>query len=223
MRRLWAAACLMTALGGAGCSGRLMWVPYADPCATPYGPSGETIRDCPPQLALDDAQGSGPKSAPSCEPKAPKTVFVRGPQQHIVLERDCPKEKPKESAPKRPERSPERAPEAAPGAAQDVILVPRTVYVPYVAQTPTRAARLVTPAGFAQEPPPPTSEQNQQFSPKQDPPKKEDAPKTSAAAPTTTCPTDCPPTTIIEIRQMNERIDRLHRILERLCAPGQRP
>lgn len=218
MRRLCAVACLLTAIGGSGCTGRLMWVPYADNSAPADGsclPSDSAVQ-CAEPVHL---------GAPSCPkeeaPHPRRTVFVRGPQQKIVIERECEQPK-KEAAPQRaPQRAPERQPEAVPGAAQDVILVPRTVYVPYVAQTPTRAARLVTPAAAVQQPPAP--EQAPQLAPPTEAPKKEEAPKVSAPAAAPPCPTECPPTTIIEIRQMNERIDRLHRILERLCAPGHRP
>ena len=106
-------------------------------------------------------------------------------------------------------------------AAPDVLLVPRTVYVPYVAQTPTRAARLVTPAALPSLPPPTEPERTPQQQQKKPPPEDVPTQPRPQPCPVEICPTECQPTTVIEIRQMNERIDRLHRIMERLL-PGHR-
>jgi hypothetical protein len=218
MRRLAAIAYLTMAFGFTGCTGRLVWVPSGDACspdATCIVPATPETKTPPPPPAAPPPAAECPSPAPACAPR--RTVFVRGPQQKIVVERECPPTKPEAPAPRQPEQQ-----VTAPGTAQDVILVPRTVYVPYVAQVPTRPARLVAPvAGVQERPeaaeiaPPPTP--TKLGTPTTETMKKE-AP---APCPESTAPA-CQPTTIIEIRQMNERIDRLHRIFERLCLPGQR-
>ncbi|MCI0681006.1 MAG: hypothetical protein L0Y71_02785 [Gemmataceae bacterium] len=209
MNQRLAAAYLTMALGLTGCQGgRFVWVPHggggacvdAAPCSD----------GCGPKLVFDDGCHT---SEPCPEPRR-RTIFARGPQTKVVVERECPRDEDKTKA-KAP--APDRERVAAQIPQQDVILVPKMVYVPYVAQAPTRAARLVMPVA---------SEEDRQRQPgpttTSTPGPKDDG-KTTAAGPT--CPppcTDCGPTTIIEIRQMNERIDRLHRILERL-TPGHRP
>src|SRR5262245_17866321 len=121
MRRLCGAACLLAAMSG--CTGRLMWVPYADSCAPVDAASIPSD-----SMKSSESVHLGAPSCPKEEaPQPRRTLFVRGPQQKIVIEREC--ERPKKEA--APQRAPERQPEAAPSVAQDVILVPRTVYVPY--------------------------------------------------------------------------------------------
>ncbi|MCI0380176.1 MAG: hypothetical protein L0215_21540 [Gemmataceae bacterium] len=168
------------------------------------GPCGE------PTVVVTESTVAGPAACPPAqlgppcfEKPAPKTVFLRGPQQKIIIERESPaKDKGKLGAPLGEQERPERV-----GMMQDVILVPRTVYVPYVAQTPTRAARLLGA---------PLADDQEEQPLKSVGPKEKVKEQLGAPQP---CPTECGPTTIIEIRQMNERIDRLHRILERLCSP----
>ncbi|MCI0638244.1 MAG: hypothetical protein L0Y72_21180 [Gemmataceae bacterium] len=187
-RRRWASFPLLLLLVG-GCRHLGLGGECAEPSVIVTETAGPS---CPPAQL-------GP---PCFDRPAPKTVFVRGPQQKIIIEREAPS-KERHGAPLG-ERGPERV-----GMMQDVILVPRTVYVPYVAQTPIQAARLLGPAVEAEEP-------SLRQPLKSVGPKDEDKERLGAPQP---CPTECDPTTIIEIRQMNQRIDRLHRILERLCAP----
>ncbi len=72
-----------------------------------------------------------PPSAP-----CPPPVHVKVPPQHIEVNIKREKEKP---AGPEEQRAPERQP-----IAQEVILVPRTVYVPYVQQTPVGPMRMMT-------------------------------------------------------------------------------
>ena len=218
MRTPLAVMCLTMTLGLSGCQGgRFVWVPneqisVVDDSTHIAGPS-ETADTGRSRVVVNDSSCPAAASAPGPESCKRKTVFVRGPQQKIVIERECPHEE-KKAAAKAPAAERERV--AVPGAAQDVILVPRTVYVPYAAQVPTRPARLVAPVTPVEE----REEERADRSAEKLPPSRQADTTREAAAPT--CTTECQPTTIIEIRQMNDRIDRLHRILERLCAPGQR-
>jgi hypothetical protein len=222
MRTPLAVMCLTMTLGLTGCQGgRFVWVPnehtvVVDDATHAAFPS-ETADANRGRVVVNDSSCPAASGAPGPESCKRKTVFVRGPQQKIVIERECPHEE-KKAAAKAPAAERERV--AVPGAAQDVILVPRTVYVPYAAQVPTRPARLVAPVTPVEE-----REEERAAAPDRSaeklPPSRQADTTREAAAPTC-CPTECQPTTIIEIRQMNDRIDRLHRILERLCAPGQR-
>jgi hypothetical protein len=233
MRRRWHIAGGLLVLALAGCRQSAMGWPCLAPSETiiagpPHAaPEGMTWQLVPngtqPTLtAPSDPSAACPAPArfgpPSTEPCPPKTVFVRGPQQKIIIERECEHQERKQQplgapGPEQPERA-----AAAIAAQQDVILVPRTVYVPYVAQAPTRAARLVTPV----EAPAPLRQ------PGPEKPLQTPAPPTPPPLKTTVtevcpeeCPSECGPTTIIEIRQMHERMDRLQRLLERL-TPGHR-
>lgn len=165
-----------------------------------------------------------PKLCPPIEAPCPrpKTIFARGPQQKIVIERECPPPERKERAGAPTEPSPERV-AAAVTAQQDVLLIPRMVYVPYVAQTPTRAARIVAPVAREEEdrvgaPLPPPEKKERIGAPA---PEKKEPLGAPMPCPPETCPDDCGPSTIIEIRQMNQRIERLHQMLDRLL-PGHR-
>jgi len=165
MRTGWGITSLLLAVAVSGCRhGATCW-PYpggetivaGPPHAAPEGmtwqlvPNGAHAAPSAPSLTISEppARFGAPTTEAPCPPAAPKTVFVRGPQQRIIIERDCPPAERKERA-GAPTPPPDRA-AAAVSAAQDVLLIPRTVYVPYVAQTPTRAARLVTPVAPPEE------------------------------------------------------------------------
>jgi len=233
-------AVAVSAVSVSGCRHGAVYWPYptgdetivsGPPHAAPEGmtwqlvPNGAAGAPSAPPVTWSDPParfGAPTTDAPcptACPPAAPKTVFVRGPQQRIVIERECAPAERKERAAPPPPPAPERA-AAAVSAAQDVLLIPRTVYVPYVAQTPTRAARLVQPVAPEEEeraaPAPQPKKEERAAPPPPTPPQPVLQP-----CPTEVCPDECGPTTIIEIRQMNQRIDRLHRMLERL-VPGHR-
>ena len=234
MRRRWHIAGGLLVLALAGCRQSAMCWPSLTPTETivagpphaaPEGMTWQLVPNGQPTLTAPapDPSAACPAPArlgpPSSEPCPPKTVFVRGPQQKIVIERECEHQERKQQplaapGPEQPERA-----AAAIAAQQDVILVPRTVYVPYVAQAPTRAARLVTPveapAPLRQEAPAP---QQPLTTPAPTPRK---TVVTEVCPTEEVCPSECGPTTVIEIRQMHERIDRLQRLLERL-VPGHR-
>ncbi len=162
---------------------------------------------------------------PEIEVRPQKTVHVKGPQQHIVINKNngsC------EPEPKR--ENLESSPQRAAAMQQEVLLVPKTVYVPYVAQTPVSTARLV---GLQQQPlldngQPGAIEalkkeienlkRQNQTKPEEKKEEKKCAPPVNAEC--TWSPTQ--PTTVIEIRHINDRIDRLSGILEKLCHPGSR-
>jgi hypothetical protein len=236
-RTSWGMVGLLMAVAVSGCRhGAVCW-PYPScdetivsgpPHPAPEGmtwqlvPNGAAVPSAPPVMMSEPPARLGlPTTEAPCPPAAPKTVFVRGPQQRIIIERDCPPaERPERAGAPTPAAPPPERAAAAVSAAQDVLLIPRTVYVPYVAQTPTRAARLVQPVvpeeRAALPAPPPEKDRVGTPQPALPPPQPALQP-----CPTEMCPDECGPTTIIEIRQMNQRIDRLHRMLERL-VPGNR-
>ena len=86
--------------------------------------------------------GPGSCPAPVCNPAppagecaAPQEVHVTVPRQKVIVKRQVPCNA--------PPAAPPSAPAAPPAASQEVLLVPRTVYVPYAPQVPVAPARMV--------------------------------------------------------------------------------
>src|SRR5262249_20089337 len=98
------------------------------PCANPRYLAGNS-QACPPK---------------PCAPPETKIIRIKVPPQKVVVET--------------PPKQAHAAPEAALNAPQEVLLVPRTVFMPYVAQTPTGPARVLSLQGavpLTAPPPPP--------------------------------------------------------------------
>jgi hypothetical protein len=118
---------------GPGCHGFGHRVP-ADQQASPADQQASCGSTCGPQL---DVEGGVPASsgdeagvAPPCGGcQPPQEVHVKIPRQKVVL--------------KVPTPSPPTAPPTAPSPVQEVLLVPRTVYVPYAPQVPVAPARML--------------------------------------------------------------------------------
>jgi hypothetical protein len=125
-----------------------------------------------------------PPAPPRVEVKCPEEIHVKAPPQKVVV-----------NIPKRREAVEERL-AAPPAPAQEVLLVPRTVYVPYVAQTPTAPVRMV-----GLEAPPAL------------------VPQRFAALPECRPPQQGAPSTKTDLDELNQRLERLEAALERVAQP----
>jgi hypothetical protein len=149
-----------------------------------------------------------------CAPKPPKVIRVKVPPQKVVVEAPQKQEQPKQGAFNPP---------------QEVILVPRTVFMPFVAQTPTGPARVLSLQGAvplvsppAEQPapqgaaPPPqgAAPPPQGAAPEQ--PKEGAGPKKEAPPP---CKVEVPVPCMPDMDLINRRLDRLECILQQLCGP----
>jgi hypothetical protein len=101
-------------------------------------------------------------------------------------------------------------------APPEVMLVPRTVFVPFVAQTPTGPARVLSLQGAVPLVAPPSEQgapqpQMQGPAPEKKEEKKECAPPPCKFEVSTSCPQD--------LGELNQRLDRVECLLRQLCAP----
>jgi hypothetical protein len=149
-------------------------------------------------------------SASPCRPaesRAPSVFHVHVPQQRVVVQDKyaCPENKAGTPAGAKVTSGDVQA------ASQEVILVPRTVLVPFVATSATGPLRMVAPAGVMAGADEAAADRSKAGE------------KTKAGAPVAPAPLSadvqqpCATTTVIEIQRVNERIDVLHRLIDRLC------
>jgi hypothetical protein len=142
-----------------------------------------------------------------CAPKPPKVIRVKVPPQKVVVEAPQKQEQPKQGAFNPP---------------QEVILVPRTVFMPFVAQTPTGPARVLSLQGAVPLVSPPPEQPSGAGAPRPEQPlgapppeKKEGAPPPPPPPCKVEVPVPCAP----DMDLINRRLDRLECILQQLCAP----
>ena len=166
-------------------------------CGDQFGyPSTNCAPACPPK--------------PSCPPQ-PKVIRIK------VVQPKVEEAKQGQGAPAPPQAQAFSAP-------QEVMLVPRTVFVPFVAQTPTGPARILSLQGAVPLVAPPAEQREAA------PPQKEGAPQPKEGAPKKEeekkeCPSSAPIVHVIkpccppDFDVINQRLDRLETLLQQLCAP----
>jgi hypothetical protein len=215
----------MLAIPLVGCSASGPWLasPWQSVSSQATGVEGvEYGGDEGPALAANSPNGydMGSPGAPAClpawrqpcppkpcPPKQPKVIRVKVPPQKIVVEA--------------PQKQEQPAKQGAFNPPQEVILVPRTVFMPFVAQTPTGPARVLSLQGAVPlVTPPPEQPQAQGAPPQREgaPVPKEGAPPEKQAAPPP-CRVEVPVPCCSDVDALNKRLDRLECILQQLCAP----
>jgi hypothetical protein len=151
----------------------------------------------------------GPPCGPACAPAPPCP-----PKEKVIRIKLVPPKAPCEK--KEAQGAPPPAPVNAP---PEVMLVPRTVFVPFVAQTPTGPARVLNLQG-AVPLIPPAPEQNQGLPPPTEKKEEKQGTPPPAAPPAPPCsvevtPSCCPS----DLDAINRRLDRIDCILQQLCPP----
>jgi hypothetical protein len=95
------------------------------------------------------------------------------------------------------------------------MLVPRTVFVPFVAQTPTGPARVLSLQGAVPLTAPPAEQRRPPEAQKEQPEALKEEKKECPPPAKVEIMTSCPP----DLDGVNRRLDRLESLLQQLCPP----
>ena len=199
--RAFVAAFLLCPL--AGCSH--IWQSH-DNCESGPMMGGADAGGVAAEAGLCDEQmgGTSTRCAPACPPKPPC------PPQPKVIRIKVVQPKPEEAKQAAPAPQQPQAVSAPP----EVMLVPRTVFVPFVAQTPTGPARVLSLQGAVPLVAPPPEQAAPLLTPAA-PPVKQEEKKECAPPPKVEVTPCCPP----DIDMINQRLDRLETLLQQICVP----
>jgi len=163
------------------------------------------------EICGDQVGNTSASCAPGCQPKPPcppkpKVIRIK------VVQPKAEEAKKGQEAPAPPQPQTFTAP-------QEVMLVPRTVFVPFVAQAPTGPARVLSLQGAVPLVAPPAERAAPQEAPQPSqapaPEKKEEKKECPPQPRVHTIITSCPP----DIDMLNKRLDRLEGLLQQFCAP----
>jgi hypothetical protein len=169
--------------------------------------AGGSGGDMAAENEYDDQVGdTSTKCAPACPPKPscrpqPKVIRIK-----VVQPKPC-AEAQKQAAP-----APQK--QQAVSAPPEVMLVPRTVFVPFVAQTPTGPARVLSLQGAVPLIAPSAEQKAIPEAQKEVAPAKEEKKECPPPAKVEIM-TSCPP----DLEGVNRRLDRLEGLLQQLCPP----
>jgi hypothetical protein len=173
----------------------------------------DNIPGCDPGCQTGPVCQPAPPCLPPTPPCVPPTPTCPAPQ----------KLPPKPQAAPAPEKPEAAAPAAVGAIAQDILLVPKTVYIPYAAQTPVAVARLsgltTLPGATVRVAAPERETRPEAELPKEKQPEKQEAPVKPPAAECTGAISNAE--LLQYLRCLNQRLDAIEQIQrQRMCAPG---